>query len=126
MARWMSHDGLQVVAAGLDLGARRQQGDAARGAGRLVTSGGQPAEGRVDLGEERTQVPLHAVELRGEVAHVRGLDLLRGDVAALERAQHRLAHQRGEMLILLRPVAGEIRLVAAENVDFRSLAHDSS
>jgi hypothetical protein len=115
--------GLQVVATGLDLRRRRQDCDAAGRAGRLVPACGQAAEGRVHLGEEGAQVALHAVELRGEVAHVGALDLFRGDVARRHPAQHALAHQRREVLALLRPVAGKVRLVATEHVDFGSSSH---
>jgi hypothetical protein len=52
----------------------------------------------VHLGEERAEMALHAVELGGEVADVRALDLLGRDPGALERADHRLAHQREKCL----------------------------
>jgi len=68
------------------------------------------------LGEERAQVTLHAIELGREVSDVSALDLLRIDVAPRERTEHRLAHERREVLLLLRPVAREIRLVSTENV----------
>ena len=91
----------EVVASGFDLRGRGQKRDAARGAGRLVAPGRKAAEGRVDLGEERTEVALHAVELGGEVADVRALDLVRRDLRILESAEHGLAHQREKCLFSL-------------------------
>src|SRR5580698_4138990 len=77
----------------------------------------QAAEGRVDLDEERAQVALLAIELRGKVADVGDLDLVGLDGGGFERAEHALAHQRGEVLSLLGPVAREVGLVTPEDVD---------
>ena len=114
-----AHHRLQAVAPGLNLRRRRQQRNAARGAGRLVAAGGKPAEARMHLGEESAQMPLLAVELCGEVSHMGALHLFRGNLAALQRAFHALAHQCREVLVLLGPVAREIRLVTAQHIDFR-------
>src|SRR5690606_875629 len=73
---------------------------------------------------ERAEMALHAVELGGEVADVSALDLFGRDLAGLERAPHALAHQGGEVLVLLRPVAREVGLIAAQHVDFRAQSHD--
>ena len=75
------------------------------------------------LGEERAEMALHAVQLGGEVADVGALDLLGRDPGALERADHRLAHQRGEVLVLFGPVAGEIGHVTAQDVDLTLRCH---
>ena len=111
-------DAGQVVPAGLDLGEGGQHRDAARGTRGLVARRRQPAEGGVDLDEERAEVSLLAVELRREVAYVRDLHVPWLRRWCLEGALHALAHQRREMLPLLRPVAGEVGLIAAEKVDF--------
>jgi hypothetical protein len=66
-------------------------------------------------------VTLLAIELGGEVADVPDLDVPGVDVGGLERAEDALAHHGREVLSLLRPVAGEVRLVAAEDVNFRVL-----
>ena len=66
---------------------------------------------------------LHAVELRGEVADVGALDFFGRDLRGLETADHALAHQRREMLVFLGPVAAEVGLVAAQDVDIGSSCH---
>ena len=120
-------DGLQVVASGLDLGRGRQQRDAARRAGRLVAPVGRPLKAGWTSVKKAPEVALHAVELGGEVADVSALDLLGRDLAAARvRPSTRLAHQRREVLVLLRPVAGEVGLVSTENVDFDPAAMEFS
>ena len=103
---------VDVKRRGIDFRGRGQQGDASGRTSGLVTPGGQATEGRVDLREERPQVPLHAVELRGKVAHVGTFHLFGGNLALSQGTQYTLAHQRGEMLALLRPVTGKVRLIS--------------
>ena len=79
---------------------------------------GRPEKRRIDVDEEGAEVALHRVQLGGEVADVADLDVLRLDAGGLEAAQHRLAHHRDDVLVLLRPVAREVGLVSAENVDW--------
>src|SRR5690606_10049025 len=93
-----AEDGRAVVAAGLDLGRRREHGDGAGGAGGLVAAGGDAAEGGVRLEEEGADVALLRVQLGGEVADVGGLDLLRVELGDLEGALDGLAHHRDEVL----------------------------
>jgi hypothetical protein len=110
------HQG-DVVTAGLDLGRRRQHGDGARGAGGFVASGRQAAECRVDLDQEGAEVPLPGVELAGEVADVADLDLARLDPGGHQRRLDRLADHGADVFALLGPVAGEVGLAAAEEID---------
>ena len=116
-------DRLQVVATGFDLSRRSEESDRARSACGFVAARRQSREGRVDLREERTEVTLHAVELGGEVANVRALDFFRCDLANLKCSFNTFAHQRGKVLIFLRPVPCKIRLVTTQDVDFRSSCH---
>ena len=109
-------DGLQVVAAGFDLGRRSQDGEAARCTRGLMAHGRDARERRVGLDEERAEVALHAVQLGREVAHMGGIDVGRVDVAVLQRTLDALVHEGGEVLVLFRPVAGEVGLIAAQDV----------
>ncbi len=115
-------DARKVVPARLNLGESRQERDAPGEpepprAGPWATRW----EGGIDLDEERAEVALLAVELSGEVADVTHLDVSGIDVGRLESAANALAHERREVLALLRPVAGKVGLVAAKNVDIRIL-----
>ena len=106
-----------VVAPGLDLRRRGEERDRSRRAGRLVTPGRQAGERRIDVDEKGAEVPLHGVELGGEVADVADLDLFGLDAGRCQPAGDGLADHRRDVLALLRPVAGEVGLVAAEDVD---------
>ena len=118
----------RVIAAGLDLGGAHQHRDAARSAGRLVAGGRHSREAGIQLSEEAAQVALVAVELRREITDVRDFDLGRVARNGVQGAAHRLAEGVGEVLALLVPVAGEVGLVAAEDVDgcaHRGLLHST-
>jgi hypothetical protein len=112
-------DHREVVAPGLDLGRGGEDRDRARGAGRLVAGGRQSRQRRIDVEEERAEVALHRVQLGGEVADVADLDVLRLEPGGLEATQHTLADHRDDVLALLRPVAREVGLISAQNVDWR-------
>ncbi len=107
----------KVVVAGFDIGRGGEDGDRTRGAGGLMARGRDAEEFRVDLEEEGVDLALLAVEFGGKVADMSGLDFARLDSRLFHRGVHRLAHHGGKVLALLVPVAGEVALPTAENID---------
>ena len=109
-------DHRQSVASGFDLRGCRQNRDTARRARGFVARGRQTGERRVGLDQKCSEMPLHRVELGGEVADVTNLDVTGINLSRLEPAAHCFAQHGDDVLVLLRPVAREVGLVAAENV----------
>src|SRR5262245_41458463 len=97
----------QVVATRLDLSGGRQDGDAAGGARRFVSRRRQARETRVDINQESSEMALHGVQLRGEVADVAYFDVLWVDTGSLQAPDHGLAQHGDDVLVLLVPVARE-------------------
>src|SRR5258706_509282 len=82
-----------------------EQRDRARRAGRFVAARRQAGKRRVGVDEERAEMPLHRIQLGGEVADVPDLDLVWLDAGGCQAALHGLANQRGDVLALFGPVA---------------------
>ena len=61
---------------GFNFRGSRQQGDAARRAGRLVTGCGDSGKSRMRGGKKSTEVALAAEQFRGEVTDMRNIDIL--------------------------------------------------
>src|SRR5262249_34547790 len=79
--------------------------------------------------EEGAEMALHRVQLGGEVADMADFDVLRIETGGLQPAFHRLAQHRHDVLVLLVPVASEIRLIPAQDVNWcrhARLLHDPS
>jgi hypothetical protein len=122
LARNVAHlldadDAGQVVAAGLDLGRRGQDGDAARGAGRLVARGRQAVERGVDQAEHAAQQALAREQLGGEVADMAGLDVLGIQIDGGQPLAHASLEGVGQLAALAAPVGGEVALPAAQHID---------
>ena len=81
-----------------------------------MAGGGQAAEVGADLGEEAAHLALLGVELAGEVADVRGVDVAGFHRDGVERAVDGLGHHVAQVVLFLAPVAGEVGLVSAEDV----------
>src|SRR5688572_16448167 len=60
---------------------------------------------------------LIAEQLRSEVADVRHFDVLRLELRLGQAGHDRMPHHVGNLHAVARPVIGEVRLVAAEQVD---------
>ncbi|MFO1427003.1 MAG: hypothetical protein U1F11_08515 [Steroidobacteraceae bacterium] len=112
--------GGEAIAPSLDLGARRERGDAARGAGRLVPRGRDAGQCRIARREEAAEMPLAAEQLGREVADVRNLDVLRLELHGIEPGGHGVAERVEEFAAVALPVLGEVALPAAEDVDVAS------
>src|SRR6185436_3020121 len=104
-------DAGEVVVPGLDVGLGGEDGERARGAGALVTRGGQAREARMDRGEEAAQLALAAEKLGDEIADMRDLHLLGLDAGGGEGAFDRLLQELEDSLPLAREVALEVGLV---------------
>ncbi len=77
---------------------------------------------RVDFEEKRAELALMSIEFGGKVTDVGTLDLFRLQLGGFKGRSHRFAHDFGEMLAFSVPVAGEITLRSAEDID-RRLIH---
>ena len=106
-----------VVVPRLDVAHGGQDGDGARGAGRLVARGRQHGQLREYVAEEAADETLAGEQFGDEVADMTHLDFPWLDI----RVHHRLAQRLGEHVVqaqaLARPVAGEVGLAAAQDVD---------
>src|SRR6266849_5003586 len=106
-----------VVAVRFYLGGRGQNCDRTRRARSLMAAGGQPCKNRIGFKEKCAELALLGIELSGEVADVSGLNLSRFELGGCERIVNRLTHDGDEMLAFLGPVAGEVALCSAEDID---------
>src|SRR5216683_38365 len=89
-----------VVAVRFYLGGRGQNCDRTRRARSLMAAGGQPCKNRIGFKEKCAELALLGIELSG-----------------CERIVNRLTHDGDEMLAFLGPVAGEVALCSAEDID---------
>ncbi len=112
-----AHDAGGVVAPGLDLGGGGEDGDAARGAGRLVSCRGHAVEIGMDEAEEAAQQALSGEELADEIAHVAALDVRRFQIDGGQALAHHLGKGAGEIHLLARPVARKVALPATQDID---------
>ncbi len=115
--QFQPEDAGDVVMPGLDIAHGREDGDGARGAGRLVAGGGQRGQFREHMAEKAADQALAREQLRDEVAHVAHLDLRRLDAGIAHRFTQSLGEHVVQAQPLPRPVAGEVGLAAPEDVD---------
>ena len=106
-----------LVAAGLELGHRREDRDAPGGARRFVAGGGQAPEVLVDRRRHGPEVALAGEQLAEGVADVDGLDVGGPDPGVGERLADHLGGEPVERLALPAEVAREVALVAAQHPD---------
>ncbi len=66
---------------------------------------------------------LHAVQLRGKISDVRDLNFARLQSRDLQATEDGLRDHGHDVLVFLAPVAGEVGLVSAENVNRGSHRH---
>src|SRR5277367_6113290 len=109
----------KVVAPRLDLRRPCQDRDRSRGARSLVPAGRDTRKRRIGLQEESSQLALLRIELSGEVTDVRGLHFMRFDLRGRDRVGDDFAHDVDEVFAFARPVAGEVTLGAAKDINGR-------
>lgn len=118
-----THHERHVVAPRFDLGGGGQDGDAARGARRLVARRRQPPQLGIDGGRHGPEVPLPGEQLPERVAHVDRVDLRSGDPGVRQRLTRHLGDQPVDRAAIPRPVPREVALVPTQHPDPLPLPH---
>jgi hypothetical protein len=122
LARHIAHlfdadDCRHPVASRLDFCCRREQRDATGGTGCFVARGRDAGKRRMHRGEEPAEVSLAAKQLCREITHVCNIDRLRFDPNLFQGGIYGFGEYLEQVLAFARPVAREIRLVTAENIN---------